>query len=85
MAQIDSDFRHHLVNGLCSIRASEQNLKGGQLLPSEQKCEADNIDRELKRIFSALNVYENKICDDSRGQGQQDISLEDWDAIENKD
>lgn len=58
MAQINQDFRHHLVNSLCGIRASEQLLKEGNLTKTEQQHEAVNIDIQLKRIFEALEVLE---------------------------
>ena len=58
MTQIDQAFRHHLINGLTCIRASEMNLKEGKLSPSEQKAEAEHIDFQLKRIMGALNVLE---------------------------
>ena len=60
MAQINQDFRHHLVNGLCGVRASEQLLKTGKLTSEEQIAEAKNLDTQLKRIFEALEILENK-------------------------
>lgn len=69
MAQINKDFRHHLVNGLTGIRASEQNLKEGFVWrnvngeyvkqPTDLSEELANIDYQLKRIFEALRKIEN--------------------------
>jgi hypothetical protein len=69
MPQIDSDFRHHLVNGLVGIRASEQALRSGYTYTTDSdgnhikahidpKEYLDNIDQQLKRIFEALEKFE---------------------------
>ena len=71
MAQINQDFRHHLVNGLCGIRASEEILRSGYKWAKDEKGEyvkvsidlveeLNNIDEQIKRVFKALRELEGE-------------------------
>lgn len=65
------NFRHHLVNGICGIRASEQLLRDGKKWvqkegeyieqPVNLTEELDNLDAQIKRIMEAFTQFEINI------------------------